>query len=187
MEDMVNLSFVGLLGGLLNASFGNATEMIVSIFALIKGKPGGSSNPEVYRRLVQVSLLGSILSNLLLVLGSALFIGGRKHRTQTFTKIGATTSMGLLVLSTTTYCLPVILLATDEIENEEMAMLPLSRFISILLLIVYIVFLYFQLVTHRELYEEGEDDDEDDEDEAILGFYGSILWLAILTVFISFL
>ena len=164
--------------------------MIVSIFALIKGKPGGSANPEVYRRLVQVSLLGSILSNLLLVLGSALFVGGRKHQTQTFTKIGATTSMGLLVLSTTTYCLPVILLATDEIEHEAWAMLPLSRFISVLLLGVYMVFLYFQLVTHRELYEEGDgadDVDDDDEDEAILGFYGSILWLGILTVFISFL
>lgn len=160
--------------------------MIVSIFALLKGRPGGSSNPDVYRRLVQVSLLGSVLSNLLLVLGSALFIGGRKNNMQTFTKIGSTTSMSLLFLATATYCIPVILLATDEIENEDNAMLLLSRFVSMLLLFVYFVFLYFQLITHRDLYE-GEADDEEDEDEAILGFYGSILWLAILTIFISFL
>jgi calcium/proton exchanger cax len=64
------------LAGLLNATFGNATEMIVSLSALLKGRPGGSDNPAFYRRLIQVSLLGSVLSNLLLVLGSAFLIGG---------------------------------------------------------------------------------------------------------------
>jgi Ca2+:H+ antiporter len=65
------------LGGLLNATFGNATELIISSFALMKGM----------NRLVQVSLLGSIISNLLLVLGSAMLLGGVRFKQQSFNTV----------------------------------------------------------------------------------------------------
>lgn len=65
------------VGGLLNATFGNATELIISLFALREG----------LLRVVQMSLLGSILSNMLLVLGCAFFFGGLKHSEQTFNKV----------------------------------------------------------------------------------------------------
>ncbi|CAD7698701.1 unnamed protein product, partial [Ostreobium quekettii] len=69
------------IGGLLNATFGNATEVIISGFALAQAK----DNP-TFLRVVQLSLLGSVLSNLLLVLGTAFFIGGIVHRSQSFSQ-----------------------------------------------------------------------------------------------------
>lgn len=66
------------VGGLLNATFGNATELIISIFALREG----------LIRVVQMSLLGSILSNMLLVLGCAFLFGGLKHKEQKFNQVG---------------------------------------------------------------------------------------------------
>mmetsp|Transcript_8571 Transcript_8571/g.11196 ORF Transcript_8571/g.11196 Transcript_8571/m.11196 type:complete len:501 (-) Transcript_8571:245-1747(-) len=174
------------LGGLLNASFGNATEMIVSLFALLKGRPNGSEHPEVYRRLVQVSLLGSVLSNLLLVLGSALMVGGRRYQVQTYTKVGTTTSMALLFLAAVSFLLPAVLENTEGMDkNMTQPILDMSRFVSVVLLALYGFFLYFQLITHRHLYEE--EDDDDDEEDNVLGFWGSIFWVGVLTVFISFL
>mmetsp|Transcript_3637 Transcript_3637/g.4167 ORF Transcript_3637/g.4167 Transcript_3637/m.4167 type:complete len:483 (+) Transcript_3637:113-1561(+) len=174
------------LGGLLNASFGNATEVIVSLFALLRGRPHGSPHPEIYRRLVQVSLLGSVLSNLLLVLGSALLVGGRRFPIQTYSKIGTTTSMALLFLSVICLVLPAVLENTEGIDkNMNQPILDMSRFLSVLLLMIYGVFLYFQLVTHRHMYEE--DGDDDDDEEPVLGFWGGVFWLGVLTVFISVL
>ena len=77
------------LGGLLNATFGNVTELIVSMFAIKAG----------LLRIVQVSLLGSILSNLLLVLGCAFFFGGLRYQQQTFNKTACALNSGMLTLS----------------------------------------------------------------------------------------
>ena len=77
------------LGGLLNATFGNVTELIVSMFAIKAGM----------LRIVQVSLLGSILSNLLLVLGCAFFFGGLRYPQQTFNKTACALNSGMLTLS----------------------------------------------------------------------------------------
>ena len=93
------------IGGLLNATFGNVTEMIVSVFALAAGE----------LRVVQLSLLGSIFTNTLLVLGTAFFAGGLKHKEQTFNVKGVTLNAGLLLVSVvsvsyTHLTLPTILL-----------------------------------------------------------------------------
>lgn len=91
------------LGGLLNATFGNVTELIVSMFAIRAG----------LLRIVQVSLLGSILSNMLLVLGCAFFFGGLRYPRQTFNKTACALNSGMLTLSVmcatvllTTACCP---------------------------------------------------------------------------------
>ena len=76
------------IGGLLNATFGNATEMIVSLFAIKSGM----------LRIVQLSLLGSVMSNLLLVLGTAFFLGGLRHDVQTFSADSVKASISLLML-----------------------------------------------------------------------------------------
>ena len=78
------------IGGLLNATFGNLTELIVALTALNRG---------LYR-LVQLSLLGSVLSNMLLVLGCAFFFGGLLHKTQKFGTISSQMNATLLMLST---------------------------------------------------------------------------------------
>jgi len=90
------------LGGLLNATFGNLTEMIVSYFALKGG----------LLRVVQLSLLGSILSNMLLVLGCAFFAGGLKHKHQTFNKTGVGMNSALLLLAVISLSVPAVLHTT---------------------------------------------------------------------------
>lgn len=124
------------LGGLLNATFGNLTEMIVSFFALKGG----------LLRVVQLSLLGSILSNMLLVLGCAFFAGGLKHKHQTFNKTGVGMNSALLLLAVISLSVPAVLHTTHTELHGTQSEIALSRFTSCLLLGVYATFLYFQLV-----------------------------------------
>ena len=84
------------MGGLLNATFGNVTELIVSLLALKAGM----------LRIVQVSLLGSILSNMLLVLGCAFFFGGLRYQHQTFNKTACSLNSGMLMISVMCAMLP---------------------------------------------------------------------------------
>jgi len=164
------------LGGLLNATFGNVTELIVSLFALREG----------LLRIVQVSLLGSILSNLLLVLGCAFFAGGLRNREQTFNRMAASMNSALLVMGVMCLLFPTVLSATHE-ELEASSSLAVSRVVSGLMLVVYACYLVFQLHTHTHLFEgEGEEDGDEDE-ERILGAGGAIFWLAVITVFIAVL
>ena len=136
------------LGALLNCSFGNATELIVSIAALRKGQ----------LRVVQLSMLGSILSNCLLVLGSSLLAGGlrkARHRgIQLFNPGGASASMTLLAL--TAFAAAVC----TELGGAQGSSPPLpasdvlvvSRGVSVLLLVVYSLFLTFQLYSHTHMF-----------------------------------
>lgn len=141
------------VGGLLNATFGNATELIVAITALSK---------KLYR-LVQLSLLGSILSNMLLVLGCAFLFGGWKYKTQRYSKISAQINSTLLVLSTMGLLFPTVLTMSGQESN--LGELGLSRFVSFVLLFMYLAFLYFQLVSHSDLYENESKEEETDDVE----------------------
>uniref|UniRef100_A0A7S1SZJ2 Vacuolar cation/proton exchanger n=1 Tax=Tetraselmis chuii TaxID=63592 RepID=A0A7S1SZJ2_9CHLO len=168
------------IGGLLNASFGNITEMVVAMYALKEG----------LLRVVQLSLLGSILSNMLLVLGCAFFFGGLRFKIQRFAKEGVIASAGLLMLGVLALMLPNVLHATHTELDGTVDDVSLSRFCSVVLLGMYGAYLYFQLVSHRELYESEDvegGDGEDEEEEAVLGFWGAIAWLAILTLFVTIL
>lgn len=130
------------IGGLLNATFGNATEALVSIFALRKGLV----------RVVQVSLLGSVLSNMLLVLGSAFVAAGMKVKLAHFNKTAATANTGLLLVAVLALLVPAMLESAQEItDSAEMA---LSRSTSILMLGVYVAYLNFQLSSHSKLFDE---------------------------------
>jgi Ca2+:H+ antiporter len=182
------------LGGLLNASFGNATEVIIAAFAIKRR----------YLRLVKLTLLGSIVSNLLLVLGCAFVAGGvAGHATQRFNRQGAAVNVGLLMLASVAVALPTLLSETTPPEvvgvgvvggggggggetaaaappppttatgglYSRQAELSLSRFESVLMLACYALFLVFQLFTHRHLYEEdkgGRRDQGDDDDEELV-------------------
>jgi len=161
------------LGGLLNASMGNVTEMIVSLTAL--------SNSNF--RLVQVSLLGSVLSNLLLVLGTAFLVGGVKHSSQKFNKNAAVTNTGLLNLALMSLAFPSILNATHDASDEGgRSVLILSRITGLFMLIIYGLMVYYQLHTHKHLFEGQEEGDESD---PVLGMYGSLVWMAGITVLIA--
>lgn len=129
------------IGGLLNATFGNATELIVAISALRSG---------LYR-VIQLSLLGSILSNMLLVLGTAFLFGGFRHKTQTFGAISGQVNSSLLMLSCMGLLFPSIL--TNAQEESAYDELTFSRITSLILLGLYGCYLFFQLSTHRDAYE----------------------------------
>lgn len=166
------------IGGLLNATFGNATEVIVSIIAIRSG----------LLRVVQLSLLGSVISNMLLVLGSAWFMGGIRHHDQSFNVEGHGQNFGLLMLAVAACALPTTLRMTGTELHGAASVLDLSRFSSCLMLLMYVAFIVFQLVTHVDLYKESEDDDDDDDDEApVLGFWTGIGWLWVITCAIAVL
>lgn len=139
------------IGGLLNASFGNATEVIIAAFALKQGS----------LRIVQLTLLGSIISNLLLVLGSAFIAGGLMHRQQQFSQQGINVNCGLLVVATVAIALPSLLSETHTEVTSARSELVLSRFESVFMLLCYGLYLVFQLVTHRHLYESAPSLEDD--------------------------
>ncbi|KAK0595221.1 hypothetical protein LWI29_004636 [Acer saccharum] len=173
------------VGGLLNATFGNATEMIIAIYALKNGMI----------RVVQQSLLGSILSNMLLVLGCAFFIGGTIHRdkVQYFNKAAAVVNSGLLLMAVMGILFPAVLHFTRTEVHFGKSELSLSRFSSCVMLIAYASYLFFQLKSQPNLNnsidEANSNKDEDSvEDEAPeITQWEAIGWLAILTIWVSIL
>ncbi|PIN25616.1 Ca2+/H+ antiporter VCX1 [Handroanthus impetiginosus] len=174
------------VGSLLNVTFGNATELIISIHAL-------RSN---MIRVVQQSLLGSILSNMLLVLGCALFGGGIVHckREQVFSKPSAAMNLGLLLMAVMGLLFPAVLhFRHTELHfgNSELA---LSRFSSSVMLVAYGAYIFFQLTSQKHLYtpinEEESSTPTDgslDDDDPDTSKWESIVWLFIFTALISVL
>ena len=137
------------LAGLMNASMGNAPELIIAIFALKDG----------LIRVVQVSLLGSILSNLLLVLGTGLLVGGLYNKTQTFKNTTSTTSAGMMLTAMFGLTMPTVLSASNTVVSDSSVLL-LSRIASLLMLGLYATYLVFQLKTHQHLFEDPEEEEE---------------------------
>ncbi|XP_057451363.1 vacuolar cation/proton exchanger 2-like [Lotus japonicus] len=172
------------VGGLLNATFGNATEMIISIYALKSGMI----------RVVQQTLLGSILSNMLLVLGCAFFTGGIVHyqKVQVFNKATAIVNSGLLLMAVMGLLFPAVLHFTHSEVHLGKSVLSLSRFSSCIMLVAYASYLFFQLKSQHSSYnpvdEEGDkSEDCEEEEELELTQWEAIIWLAILTAWVSIL
>ncbi|KAL6898410.1 Ca2+ transporter [Trichoderma evansii] len=130
------------LGGLLNATFGNAVELIVAIIALIDGKVN----------IVQTSLIGSILSNLLLVMGFCFFFGGLRRPEQHFNTVVAQTAASMLALAAASVIVPTVFDAAANTPAESVA--KLSRGTAVILLVVYGAYLFFQLKTHSQVFNE---------------------------------
>ncbi|KAG6100865.1 hypothetical protein E4U31_003794 [Claviceps sp. LM219 group G6] len=131
------------LGGLINATFGNAVELIVAIIALADGKVA----------IVQTSLIGSILSNLLLVMGFCFFFGGLRRQEQHFNHTVAQTAASLLALAAASVIVPSVFeVAAPNVGQDDIA--KMSRGTSVILLIVYSAYLFFQLKTHQQVFNE---------------------------------
>lgn len=139
------------IGGLLNATFGNAVELIISIFALKAGLVG----------VVLASLTGSVLGNLLLVAGLSFFVGGLKFKRQEFNVYDARHNSGLLIFAViVAFVIPEVF-ATDMGPANTIS---LSIGISIILIILYLAALFFKLVTHRGVYQHKTDVVEEHEE-----------------------
>ena len=134
-------------GGLLNATFGNAPELIIAIFALSAGLVD----------VVKASLIGSILGNLLLGLGVALFAGGLGRHKQEFNVTAARSNASTLLLAATALVLPALFFLSSGIP--ELTIDHLSIAVSILLILGYVATLIFALVTHKHLYATEPDGD----------------------------
>ncbi|XP_044473436.1 vacuolar cation/proton exchanger 5-like isoform X2 [Mangifera indica] len=177
------------VGGLLNATFGNATELIISIYALKRG----------LLRVVQLSLLGSILSNMLLVLGCAFFCGGLviRNEEQQFDKASAVVNSGLLLMAVMGLLFPAVLHYTHTELHFGKSELALSRFSSCIMLVAYAAYLVFQLKGQQKTYlpiteEENQatdavDHDNKSDEEPEISKWESIIWLSIMTAWISIL
>ena len=128
-------------GGLLNVTFGNAPELIIGIFALRAG----------LIEIVKASIAGSIISNLLLVLGSAMLLGGAKYKKQEFNQTAALAAGSALFLAVAALLMPAILPVTAPSISDASLNL-LSLLVAGCLLIVYFALLFFSLHTHKYLY-----------------------------------
>ncbi len=156
------------IGGLINATFGNAVEVVVAIQALLADEV----------RVVQASMIGSIFSNLLLVLGCCFFFGGLIHKEQQFQSMTATANMSLLALSSIALVLPTPFAAYYDVDNEEV--LTISRIVAVFLIIMYLQLLVFQLKTHADMFEEEE---EETELPFLVAIGGLVVVTGIITIF----
>ena len=160
------------LGGFLNATFGNATELIIGIFALQAG----------LTEVVKASLTGSILGNLLLVLGTAIFFGGVKRPKQTFNGTAAKASASTLLLAVIALVIPAIFFQTSKISATGGVIEKLSILIAVIMIISYLASLVFSLFTHKHLYTEDVG-----KYEAKWSIKKSIIILLISTVAVAFM
>ncbi len=209
------LYFNDTIGGLINATFGNATELILSIFAIQRG----------LLRVVQVSLLGSVLSNQLLVTGCCFLFGGLYHREQHFSAHIAAIDSSLLLMAVLGLTIPAAFSATMKsdcaVPCRVDSIITISHATALLLFFLYGMLLLFQLVTHthimdgdngvdqRRIEEEGEEEsskpsklhvtfshhssanedegerDEQSEEDATLSQRAAIIFLLVVTFFVS--
>ncbi|ALF53362.1 cation transporter [Nostoc piscinale CENA21] len=140
------------LGGLLNATFGNATELIIALIALKAGLVG----------VVKASITGSIVSNLLLVMGLSMFLGGLRHKEQTFQPIVARVNASSMNLAVIAMLLPTAMNYTSQGISEQ-TLQNLSLAVAVVLIVVYALTLLFSMKTHTYLYDVGVAEAEDNE------------------------
>jgi Ca2+:H+ antiporter len=133
------------IGGLLNATFGNATELIIAFFAL---------NAGLYK-VVQASITGSIIGNILFVLGLAIFLGGWKYPVQTFNRTVAGLNTSMLILAVIGLIIPAGFIATSPGVDPGLLQ-KLSVIVAVSLILAYVANLLFALRTHTDLYAGGE-------------------------------
>src|SRR5215475_13749216 len=140
------------LGGLLNATFGNAAELIIALMALRKG----------LFDVVKASITGSIIGNVLLVLGLSVVLGGLKYPRQVFNKTAAMLGSTMLALSAIALLMPAVfhIVARGRANAREQ---DLSLEIAIVLIVTYVLSLVFTLRTHSHLYTGGVDAKEEQE------------------------
>jgi Ca2+:H+ antiporter len=133
------------LGGLVNASLGNLAELIIAVLALRAGLVD----------LVKASITGSIIGNLLLVLGAAQLAGGLKYRTQQFNPHFVGTSVSLLVIAAVGLIVPALFLSAHP-DPTRTATVQLSKYVAALLLVGYLLFLVYSMGTHRSAFDGTE-------------------------------
>jgi Ca2+:H+ antiporter len=132
-------------GGLLNATLGNLTELVIALTALRAGE----------YMLVKASIAGAIVTNTLFMLGASFLLGGLKHHTQEFNRVGARFQAGLLFLATIALLVPSAVATADSAASAAFTH-KLSVGLALLLILGYALGMLFSLKTHRELFASAE-------------------------------
>ena len=144
------------IGGLLNVTFGNLPELLIAFFALREG----------LHEVVKASIIGSVLSNVLLVLGASMLVGGLRHARQLFNATAARAQATMLILASAALVMPAVFQLVKggalpspgaELVGFAHPVEQLSLTVAIVLLIVYAAGLWFSLVTHRDLFNPPDD------------------------------
>ena len=133
------------VGGLLNATLGNLTELVIALAALRAGQ----------YMLVKASIAGAIVTNTLFMLGASFLLGGLKHHVQEYNRVSARLQAGLLFLATVALLIPSMVGEADSAAGAAFAQ-KLSLGLAVLLIIAYGLSMLFSLKTHRELFASAE-------------------------------
>ena len=171
------------VGGLLNASFGNAAELIIALMALSRGLTG----------VVKASISGSIIGNILLVAGGSILAGGLRHRCLSFNRVAAGMSANSLSLAAIALVIPTVFHATSSVRPEGWdlnAERHLSLVIAGILGVTYLLSLVFSLGTHRGLLQPskdggGEQDGDTGDADAAWPVWKSIVLLVVATALVA--
>jgi Ca2+:H+ antiporter len=149
------------IGGLLNVTFGNAPELIIALFALNEG----------LQEVVKASLVGSILGNILLVLGGAMLVGGLRRDRQYFDRTAAQVQSAMLFLAVAALMMPAIFelvegkglpgVGAERVEYGS-TIETLSALTAVVLIVTYVIGLFFSLRTHRDLFNPHHQGDAED-------------------------
>ena len=162
------------VGGLLNATLGNLTELIIAISALRSGQ----------YMLVKASVAGAIVTNTLFMLGASFLLGGLKYHTQEYNRLGARFQAGLLFLATVALIIPS---AVSEADSAPVVAFThqLSVGLSVVLIVAYALGLYYSLKTHRELFSTGEHAEEGESPWPIGLALGTLAGVTVLVALVS--
>ena len=173
------------VGGLLNATFGNAAEMIIAFLAIYAASKAaaGSDTEELMVNLVQASLIGSILGNLLLVMGLAFVWGGIHYTEQKFSETQVSSNGSLMLLAMIVLIIPAVFNSTVGGSEGEEGVTNLSHIAAIILLALYGLFLYFQFKSHVDLFATESHHHEQPE----MSQRDAIILLVVATILVSWM
>ncbi|MCA1382133.1 calcium/proton exchanger [Bradyrhizobium sp. BRP23] len=164
------------VGGLLNATLGNLTELIIAITALRAGQ----------YMLVKASIAGAIVTNAVFMLGACLLLGGLRYHVQEYNRAGARLSSGLLLMATVALLAPSAVADLDHLPQGGGILNKLSLGISVLLITAYGLGLLFSLRTHKELFASAGHGDDDKQAHWPIGTaVGTLLVVTVLVALVS--
>lgn len=161
------------IGGFLNGTFGNATELIISFFALKKG----------LFEVVKSSIAGAVIGNILLVIGASMLAGGLKYKTQKFNKKVTEVTSSMLLFAVIGLCIPALFTHSVDPALLNTRYEGLSIFVAVVMIIIYALSLYFSFNTHKDIYVHENENDE--EHKAKWSLKKAISILVIATVIIA--
>jgi Ca2+:H+ antiporter len=163
------------VGGLLNATLGNLTELIIAIAALQAGE----------YMLVKASIAGAIVTNSLFMLGASFLLGGLRHRTQEFNRAGGRLHAALLLMATVALLTPAAVANRDLAQGSAAVMQKLSTGLAVLLIIAYGLSLLFSLKTHKDLFASEEHGEKDEATLPIGVAVGTLIVVTVLVALVS--